>query len=346
VSAATRIGIYAVTGGFFYLTQLSFLFFCSWLGYAPLHGWLMEMSSSSKGIMSNIPQGLHSSLGTLLTALAILSVFITGLILDLLGSTSFYAEMSVLKKDLDKNHSWLDRLVENHKDYFGADYKHFMEKFSLIQTWKVELSDMPDPPTSTMWNVFFRVLVYPLLSKSRYTRTLYTAYKLIPTYDRIQSFMFSFVLAAAEAPNLDSLLEEMRVWRTVRGITVAGAFVAFEVTVVGLYWFTDVVFANRTPGMWSWLATIGAIGYWILVVLFYLYFYETRIAPRLAERSYATMSLTLFSLLYLTADKVEKATNEDRQIVAPSGVVAPSASNDTGSGNDANISNPLRRFWI
>ncbi len=116
----SRFTEYGLTGGFFWICQLLFLVY----------------SGQAKTLLSNLssvkldPTSWISQIGpTAISALAIIAVFVTGLLLDLFAVYFRPMEMRVFRQHLVRNRDWLGRLITDHKDYCEADYEEFECRF-------------------------------------------------------------------------------------------------------------------------------------------------------------------------------------------------------------------------
>src|SRR5881396_2827163 len=117
----SRFTEYGLTGGFFWICQLLFLVY----------------SGQAKTLLSNLssvkldPTSWISQIGsTAISALAIIAVFVAGLLLDLLAVYFRQREMGVFQRHLVRNSDWLGRLIADHKAYCEADYAEFERRFS------------------------------------------------------------------------------------------------------------------------------------------------------------------------------------------------------------------------
>jgi len=101
----SRFTEYGLTGGFFWICQLLFLVY----------------SGQAKTLLSNLssvkldPTSWISQIGpTAISALAIIAVFVTGLLLDLFAVYFRPMEMRVFRQHLVRNRDWLGRLITDH----------------------------------------------------------------------------------------------------------------------------------------------------------------------------------------------------------------------------------------
>lgn len=76
-----------------------------------------------------IPHDISPIVSTAISALAIIAVFVAGLLLDLLAVYFRRWEISVFQQHLVRNRDWLGRLIVDHKAYCETDYEEFERKF-------------------------------------------------------------------------------------------------------------------------------------------------------------------------------------------------------------------------
>jgi hypothetical protein len=117
---SSRFTEYGLTGGLFWICQLILLW---WSGQT------QTLLSSLSTVQLQIPAGISQIGSTVITsligALAIVSVFAAGLLLDLVGAYFRPMEMRVFSRHLGRNRDWLGRLIADHKNYCEADYAEF-----------------------------------------------------------------------------------------------------------------------------------------------------------------------------------------------------------------------------
>src|SRR3979490_124044 len=112
-----RFADYGLTGGFFLICQLGLLWA---FGYWPrsIPNELKALLPSDTSLVAPIITGFAG-------ALAVIAVFVVGLILDLLASLFRGEEMKIFARHLDLNSDWMTAFIEAHKAYCGADYETF-----------------------------------------------------------------------------------------------------------------------------------------------------------------------------------------------------------------------------
>jgi hypothetical protein len=116
-----RFADYALTGGFFLICHLGMLWA---LGYWPetianeIKVWLSPQTSLAGPIITGFAG-----------ALAVIAVFVVGLILDLFASLFRSEEMKIFAHHLDRNSDWMTTFIEAHETYCGADYETVRRAF-------------------------------------------------------------------------------------------------------------------------------------------------------------------------------------------------------------------------
>jgi len=237
-----RFTDYGLIGGFFWL-----LLFSMWGFGFPSVNWdtlLQELKTTFDGI----PTAVVPALVALLGALAIIAIFTTGLLLDLVGSLYFGpAEAGVFGAHLRQNKPWLERIVDRNQDYFQEDWS------TLLATLPVSSRKFPDN---------FKVWKYP--TWFRETR------RFSETYTRFQSFLLSYVLLTSGVENIELLSTQMSLWNTSRAIAAA-------IVVGGLVPGIFLTVSNR-----FWLATIMP-----LVLIYVAFFVADRAYKRVCSTLFA-----------------------------------------------------------
>jgi len=121
-----RFADYALTGGFFLICNFGMLWA---LGYGPknIPKELKDLLQSDTPLPAPIITGFAA-------ALAVIAVFVVGLILDLLASIFRMIETKEFATHLDYNSGWINVLVEAHKAYCGKDYETFQRAQRELQS--------------------------------------------------------------------------------------------------------------------------------------------------------------------------------------------------------------------
>jgi hypothetical protein len=184
-----RFTDYGLIGGFFWLLQ------CAVWGTVgfPLGGWdhlfrefARDLTPFLLAIQPYIP-----FLAALLGALALTVVFITGLLLDLLGPAWFRTfEVAIFRENLRRNKRWLEQVIQQNQDYIQGD-------------WSVLLDDAP-----RLW-------------KNPWSED--------KPYIRIQSFLLIYVFVTSGVEKIEMLNTQISLWTTSRAIAMAMLIGAIEV---------------------------------------------------------------------------------------------------------------------
>jgi len=208
VKISDRFTDYGLIGGFFWLLQVALGSFCG----------IFEPGSnllrSLKAGLDAIPSGAVASVAALVGALALIAVFATGLVLDLLGS-SYYRimEAGIFVAYIRRNRRWLEDIVNQSRDYMQDD-------------WSVLLN------TPAYWRGSFSKehLLHP-----------FRRGRIRPMYMRMQSFLLSYVLLAPGMDKVELLSTQMALWNLSRAIATAMLVVAVEASLVPLLMITGTV---------------------------------------------------------------------------------------------------------
>src|ERR1041385_7119974 len=118
----TRFAEYGITGGFFLFFHV--LVICFFAPAEVLHQveavglWCTEL-------VSKMPAVAQPAFQSLLVALGLLSVFVTGLLLDLIGSIFMLAEARMFRVQTMKNAAWLGDVVGRQFPDYADDYRSF-----------------------------------------------------------------------------------------------------------------------------------------------------------------------------------------------------------------------------
>jgi hypothetical protein len=183
---SSRFTEYGLTGGFFWICQLVVIW---WFGQA------QAVLSHLSNVQKQIPHGFSSVGSTALSALAIIAVFVTGLLLDLLAVYFRGMEMGVFWKHLVRNRDWLSRLITEHKDYCESDYEQ-------LKQWQDTASKM---------------------------KRLKQHLKNARAYERLWSFFTSYVLVLSGSTELGLMVDQYHLWRTGRAVSTVLVIVYAEV---------------------------------------------------------------------------------------------------------------------
>jgi len=101
---SSRFTEYGLTGGFFWICQFILLWYSGKIQLLLSNLPIVHIPNEISQIASAAITGLVGSLG-------IISVFVAGLLLDLLAVIFRPVEMRVFQRHLERNRSWLGRLI-------------------------------------------------------------------------------------------------------------------------------------------------------------------------------------------------------------------------------------------
>ncbi len=196
MNISTRITEYSITGGLLWVSAFLFATVLnlqmnqddiSMVSVMRLWGeWISAMAPLSTAF-EGLSNSLQGSISTLLAALAIIVIFFSGIILDLLGPVFFISiEMMFFHKWLvTKNRPWLDQLIADNREFIGEDYRIFIEDCAF--NWKKPFA----------W-----------FERRR-------------SYNKLWTFMLSQVMVFSKAASLEELMDRVHLWRTSRAISTS-----------------------------------------------------------------------------------------------------------------------------
>jgi hypothetical protein len=274
---ASRFAEYGLTGGFFWLCQLCLLA-SSGIG--------AELWSRASAMQLSIPEGSSSIFTTVISslasALAIIAVFVAGLLLDLLAAPFFrQSEMHVFKKHLHRNDSWIAPFIKQHGEYCLADYDAMRDRFGEASYWKSFKAGLD----------FF--LFWRPERRQRYLEATeggaFGRWRLVRPYERLWSFLSSYVVVLSGSSQLGVFTDQYYLWRTGRAISVALMIVFFEAQFSGILFSLSLRFNSFLAGL--------AIGALLPLAL-------NGLAIAITLATYSRLCYTLFSLVYATREKV------------------------------------------
>jgi hypothetical protein len=258
-----RFADYAFTGGFFLICQLVLVWV---LGYWP------QMMKSIEALAP--PSKMDPSItGPMITgvtaALALIAVFVIGLLLDLAASAFRPFEIRVFSRHLDRNKEWINNLIEMHRTYAGYDYETIQRSIHAV-------------PLKDQFGLNWR------LWKPEHWRHLLAVQKVAygwgftRSYERLLSFLQSYVVVQSGSAQLTIMADQYSLWRTARAIAMAlTLFIVEGFTLVGMAEdFERYLFLFQVGQL-----IVTALTYYITL------------------GTYSRLCFTLFSLVYVTYDK-------------------------------------------
>ena len=227
---SSRFTEYGLTGGFFWICQLLFLVYTGQAKTFLTHLSTVQqlqipLMQLSTGQQLQIPPWISQIGVTAISALAIIAVFVTGLLLDLLAVYFRPMEMRVFNQHLVRNRDWLGRLIADHKSYCEADYEKFERQFGETSLAK---------DTMAGFDVF---LFWNRQRRQRYVAAVKRGWGwgLGRNYERLWSFFASYVLVQSGSSQLSLMLDQYYLWRAGRAVSVSLVILTFEV------WFLSFV---------------------------------------------------------------------------------------------------------
>ena len=260
----SRFTEYGLTGGFFWICQI--LFF-TYTGQAKT---LLSYLSSIKPP----PDWIWQIGSTAIISLAIIAVFVAGLLLDLLAVFFRPTEMLVFHEHLVRNRDWLGRLIADYKAYCETDYEEFERKFGGSPVAKDRRARFG---ISLLWNRERR---------QQYVAAVKGKFEVARAYERLWSFFASYVLVQSGSSQLSLMVDQYYLWRTGRAVSMSLIVVFFEVMLV------DLVFKPVREHAYSH-AILGSL----------LLFTLSTLSVMITKQIYSRLCFTLFALVYVTQDK-------------------------------------------
>jgi hypothetical protein len=267
-----RFADYGLTGGFFLISQLGLLWA---LGYWPsiLNALQALRLPSDTSLLAPIITGFAG-------AVALIAVFVAGLILDLLASLFRGVEMRMFARHLDLNSHWITAFLEAHKAYCGVDYETFQRTFD-------------DPPllTRLRLNLTYALTLWKRESRLRYAAAVKVGWGwglLASEYERLLSFFTSYIMGQSGSAELTLMADQYSLWRAARAIAMALYLFIFEI--FSVLWFQTYFGTNPEP-----------LIVYFTVLLFY--FLGLGLIFLIIQGTYSRLCFTLFSLVYVACDK-------------------------------------------
>lgn len=261
----TRFAEYGITGGFFIVTQIV------------MFGWLVPdgpayvaivFGSFFTTISTAVPTPAQPALQSLVVALALLSVFIAGLLLDLVGSYSIVDEASLFRDHLIKNRLWVSKLIETELSNYAHDYAFFLRIERTLNApsgWRKSIASL------ALW----RADVRRAWRRSRFG----SVRRMQKPFLRLEAGLIARIVASGTKTDL--LVEQLSVCRMARAIVVALTLMLIEVAV----FVVPVSFWLKSEGNYFFLAQLlSPVFTWVSVFI--------------SKAAYSRLCLILFSLLY------------------------------------------------
>jgi hypothetical protein len=266
-----RYADYALTGGFFLICQVVILWA---LGFWPL---IIGDFESWRAFLPKDTSLIAPIITGVAGALALIAVFVVGLLLDLLASLFRSIEMRTFARHLDHNRDWVSQLIESHKMYCGADYEAFERAFrggSITSQFGLDAFMLWNPERRRRYEAAVKIAWSPNLARA---------------YERLWSFLASYVAVMSGSSQLTIMTDQYSLWRTARTLATALWILSTEISLlilipsVGLSYTSLISLTNAVV----LLSSVGAAFLTAYITL----------------GTYSRLCFTLFSLVYVTCDK-------------------------------------------
>jgi hypothetical protein len=258
-----RYADYGLTGGFFLICHLALLWA---LGY-----WPTINTDAIKDLFPKDAPFVAPIITGFAGALAVIAVFVVGLILDLSASIFRGEEMKIFARHLDHNSEWLTAFIEAHKAYCRPDY----------ETFRRVIRELPTPRAGLM-----RIFTSKFWKPEEWRRIVEVAkvnwgLGIAPEYERLLSFFTSYVMGQSGPAQLTLMADQYSLWRTARAIAIALWLLAIE-----------AIFVSNILGLLASAVIIILISWTIL-----------GFTVLIIRGPYSRLCFTLFSLLYMVCEK-------------------------------------------
>ena len=218
LGTGARYAEYGITGGFFLFTQILILGFA----YPDL---VTHSTDTLTGLLAaiygKVPTAAQPAIQSLLVALALLSVFITGLLLDLVGSVFVLWEAWIFRKQLKKNAAWIEGYFTTEMRDYAEDYKAFLvlsEQINVLRQMKETTRMFLGLWRPSGWRDYFRTVWSKGILWQRTVQQLFR---------RLEFALIAKVLASGA--KADMMSEQISICRMSRAITAALYPISFEV---------------------------------------------------------------------------------------------------------------------
>lgn len=204
MNISTRITEYSVTGG---LLWVNIFLFATLLNLPLDHinlasatqvwsNWILALTPLKATLEAALPSALQSSFGALLGALAIIVIFFSGILLDLIGPLFFVPfELYFFRQSLvQKNRVWLDDVIDANREFIGDDYQRFIA--GKVVDWKHPL----------VW------------------------FEQRRCFHKISAFLLAHIMLTSRDAALNELMDRVHLWRTSRAISTSMVVLAVLLT--------------------------------------------------------------------------------------------------------------------
>jgi len=210
---SSRFAEYGLTGGFFWMCHL-LVAYALGLRFPALAG----LSTAAATWAAHAPQAATTVVTTLLAALAIIGVFVTGVLLDLAASILFIVENKVFRWHVERDQEWLLPFFRRYSPYCADDLAEFLR--------------LKPPPN-------FISAVLPPLSNA-YRKALASSraisiWVVAPHAARLWTFLTSYVLFRSASAQHTLFSDQIYLWRSARSLSVTLLIIYFEASIAPAY---------------------------------------------------------------------------------------------------------------
>lgn len=252
-----------MTGAVFWICQI--LLFT--IGTGEIEGAkLLNSLGHFIGTDNTQPDFLHDTAGSLLTVFGLIAIFVTGLLLDMVGSIFFLQEMRIFGRHVSQNKDWLDKMTSTCSSAVSKDYQEFKSEFD-------------DEDLS------IKEKIQRLFNSSFH----FQRFKLRSHYRRLQTFLLAYIHVYSANGGSEQLMDHVHVWRTARAISTALFIVALE-----------AIYLINNSNMAGLFETLNEEKFPEWLSMLVIHFFLLGISAMLTLKSYNRMNYSLFTLACAT----------------------------------------------
>jgi hypothetical protein len=276
ISLGVKYADYGLTGGFAICGQAALLF---WIAPDKARSIIAGSATFLGDYFRQLPEGLVTPASAVITAVAVISIFFLGLILELIGSVAVIWEANVFKRHLERHRSWLSGLLANYSSSTVDDLNRVVSEFGSPlgkKDWRDTLRIF------TLWKRSSRKTVFG-------DQRAVQRFKLLRPISRIQSLLLSYVLAADKAPHLELLRDNLQLCRTSRAISA----VLYILSIESILWMPFNLIGRPNSGL-------------VILVSYFLGLVMVVLAIFLPVKAYARFCDSLFALVLVLSQKLSK----------------------------------------
>jgi hypothetical protein len=279
----TRFAEYGLTGGFFILLQLLVL---EWMFPGGAVYVLQFLATLYANIAAKNFEPIYPAIQSLLVALTLLSVFITGLLLDLIGAVLVMWEARDFRTHLLQNGSWVTPFIEAELPDYKSDYEIFftlLDQLSPRDWW-----GRPESYAFWKWSVLrqaFRRAPIPI-SGIRKTQQ---------AFRRLEAALIAKLVVVGV--KTDFLSEQMSICRMSRAITFTIFITSLEVFCAVLYRILYQLSLGLELGS---LPSVGRL-FFVILPAPGITIFAGAFAIIIARAAYSRFCTLLFSQVYSSA---------------------------------------------